>query len=464
MQVRRYEGSTMKDALDQVKKELGPDAVILEARRSRGRGLGAFLSILGFGKAPVFEVLATVDVEEDADSRSFRAVTWVPSPLAAPADVPATGPHTEIEIGAAVDAGVEAGARARARARARAEGEAEFEVDVEAEAGAKAEAEPRAREETPPRAVEPVAQTASPPRILEAPPAPALSPSGALATLKVLEREAAVRARAAGLSPEMADLYAHLVDEDVAEDVAFAVVHQLGMADVPQCDTERFREWAGGHAAGLVRTSGPIQIVRERRKVVAFIGPTGVGKTTTIAKIAAGFALFAKARVALVTADTYRIAAIEQIRSYAEIIGIPCEVVHSPKDMEQVLADLADYELVLVDTAGRSPNNPARMYELRSMIDAAMPEEIHLVLSSTTRRRDLDNLVDRFAAVGFDRVILTKMDESMTFGAIFNVHAKCAKPFSYFTNGQSVPEDIETATQSQVAGMILAKWRIAGGL
>lgn len=409
MQVRRYEGSTMKDALDQVRQELGPDAVILEARRSRGRGLRAFLSILGFGKAPVFEVLATVDVEDDSDSRSFRAVTWVPSPLTAPADVPETGPQAEVEVEAA-------------------------------------------------------AQAAASPRIREVPPAPAVSSSGPLATLRVLEREAAVRARAAGLSPEMADLYAHLVEEDVAEDVAFAVVHQLGMADAPQRDTERFREWAGEHAAGLVRMSGPIQIVRDRRKVVAFIGPTGVGKTTTIAKIAAGFALFAKARVALVTADTYRIAAIEQIRSYAEIIGIPCEVVHSPKDMEQVLADLADYELVLIDTAGRSPNNPARMYELRNMIDAAMPEEIHLVLSSTTRRRDLDNLVDRFAAVGFDRVILTKLDESMTFGAIFNVHAKCAKPFSYFTNGQSVPEDIETATQSQVAEMILAKWRIAGGL
>ena len=430
MQIRRYEGSTMKDALDQVRQELGPDAVILEARRSRGRGLGAFLSILGFGKAPVFEVLATVDVEEDADSRSFQAVTWVPSPLAAHADVPATGFHAEVEI----------------------------------EAAAEAKTEAKVEEETPPRAIEPAMQAAVSPRIREVPPSPAASASGPLATLKVLEREAAVRARAAGLSPEMADLYAHLVEEDVAEDVAFAAVHQLGMADVPQCDTERFREWAGEHAAGLVRTSGPIQIVRDRRKVVAFIGPTGVGKTTTIAKIAAGFALFAKARVALVTADTYRIAAIEQIRSYAEIIGIPCEVVHSPKDMEQVLADLADYELVLIDTAGRSPNNPARMYELRSMIDAAMPEEIHLVLSSTTRRRDLDNLVDRFAAVGFDRLILTKLDESMTFGAVFNVHAKCAKPFSYFTNGQSVPEDIETATQSQVAGMILAKWRIAGGL
>ncbi|HON42664.1 MAG TPA: flagellar biosynthesis protein FlhF [Bacillota bacterium] len=426
MRVKRYEGSTMKDALDQVRQELGPDAVILEARRSRGRGLGALLSILGFGKAPVFEVMAAADGDDgggrDGDGASgFTAVTWVPSPLTA-------------------------------RAKAETADEAQ------------AEATEPALQASAQTMTGPTMQVVTPPRMPEVPLAPAISPSGPLATLKVLEREAAVRARAAGLSPEMADLYAHLVDEDVAEDVAFAVVHQLGMADAPQLETEQFREWASEHAAGLVRTSGPIQIVRDRRKVVAFIGPTGVGKTTTIAKIAAGFALFAKARVALVTADTYRIAAIEQIRSYAEIIGIPCEVVHSPKDMEEVLAGLADYELVLIDTAGRSPNNPARMYELRNMIDAAMPEEIHLVLSSTTRRRDLDNLVDRFAAVGFDRVILTKMDESMTFGAIFNVHAKCAKPFSYFTNGQSVPEDIDTATQSQVARMVLAKWRIAGGL
>ncbi len=436
----------MKDALDRVRQELGPDAVILEARQSRRRGLGALLSILGVKSAPVFEVLAAVDGSldapgpsdssdcrcerhadqiglstestravqtESAPERVFQAIRWVPSPLVADARVHNDGP---------------ANANDNANANA--------PLPTPDPAPIPAPVKTQLRDDA----------------------------SGVLATLRTLEREAAVRAKAAGLSSEMADLYAHLVGEDVAEDVAFAVVHQLEAQEAPEGELNQFREWAGERAAGLVAMSGPIQIVRDRRKVVAFIGPTGVGKTTTIAKIAASFALFEKARVALVTADTYRIAAIEQMKSYAEIIGIPCEVVHSPRDMEHTMSELVDYELVLIDTAGRSPNNLTRMYELKNMIDAAMPEEIHLVLSSTTRRRDLDNLIDRFEVVGFDRVILTKLDESMTFGSAFNIHAKCARPFSYFTNGQGVPEDIETATQAGVAEMILAKWRSAGGL
>ncbi len=441
MRAKRYEGSTMKDALDRVREELGPDAVILEARQSRGRGLGALLSILGFRRAPVFEVLAAVD--GNAEPRDFNS-----SPAAAAATAAAQPGHA-----------AEAGPAARPADAAKPAPERVFQAITWVPS-------PLATNANADEAVVPVPAPTPVPAPIPAPVRMRVpsEPLGVLGTLRALEREAAVRARAAGLSAEMADLYAHLVDEDVAEDVAFAIVHQVDTADASQRETDQFREWAGEHAAGLVAVSGPIRMVRGRRKVVAFIGPTGVGKTTTIAKIAACFALFAKARVALVTADTYRIAAIEQIKSYAEIIGIPCEVVHSPRDMEQTLAELADYELVLIDTAGRSPNSPTRMYELKNMIDSAMPEEIHLVLSSTTRRRDLDNLIDRFEVVGFDRVILTKLDESMTFGAVFNVHAKCARPFSYFTNGQSVPEDIEAATQPAVAEMILSKWRMAGGL
>jgi len=166
MRVKRYEGSTMKDALDQVRQELGPDAVILEARRSRGRGLGALLSILGFGKAPVFEVMAAADGDDgggrDGDGASgFTAVTWVPSPLTA-------------------------------RAKAETADEAQ------------AEATEPALQASAQTMTGPTMQVVTPPRMPEVPLAPAISPSGPLATLKVLEREAAVRARAAGLSPEMA--------------------------------------------------------------------------------------------------------------------------------------------------------------------------------------------------------------------------------------------------------------------
>jgi len=197
----------------------------------------------------------------------------------------------------------------------------------------------------------------------------------------------------------------------------------------------------------LIKVSGPMKVQRGRPKVVALVGPTGVGKTTTLAKLAARYAYkyFEKKRVALVTLDTYRIGAAEQLKIYAQILDSPIEVVHSPKGLRAVLKRFSSYHMILIDTAGRSQNNGEQINELRQLLKQEIPIETHLVLSATTKNSDLDAITSKFGAVGFDRLIFTKLDESYTFGCILNQALKTSKPLSYITYGQRVPEDIDVA-------------------
>jgi flagellar biosynthesis protein FlhF len=205
----------------------------------------------------------------------------------------------------------------------------------------------------------------------------------------------------------------------------------------------------------LVITAGPIKFEQGIQKIVAFVGPTGVGKTTTIAKLAAEEVLQKKRRVALISLDTYRIAAIEQLRIYAKIIGIPIEVASTPKELETHLKKLRDRDLILIDTAGRSQRNGYQVNELKSFFDKISPLEIHLVLSNTTKEEDLIETFERFKKIPIHRLIFTKLDESITYGSILNQLLRTKKPLSYFTNGQKVPDDIEIATPEKVVSLIL---------
>jgi len=189
--------------------------------------------------------------------------------------------------------------------------------------------------------------------------------------------------------------------------------------------------------------------------VVAFVGPTGVGKTTTIAKLAAIFALFEERKVALVTADTYRIAAVEQLKTYAKIIGIPIEVVFTPQEIRRAIERHLDAELILIDTAGRSHYDNMKMSELKSYIESSSPDEVHIVLSLNTKYRDLEEIIKRFGCIPLHKMVLTKLDETATFGNILNLARDFSIPISYVTNGQDVPKDIEVADPSKLAEVIL---------
>lgn len=188
----------------------------------------------------------------------------------------------------------------------------------------------------------------------------------------------------------------------------------------------------------------PIKI-SSKPTVVVLIGPTGVGKTTTIAKLAANFALFEGKSVGLITIDTYRIAAVEQLKTYAEIINLPIEVVYTVGEFKKALSKLGDKDLILVDTAGRSQKNKHHIKELKQFLAGRNPDETHLVLSANTKLDDLLETAEAFQAVSYNRLIITKLDETNELGNIIEFLERINIPISYVTTGQSVPEDIEVA-------------------
>lgn len=190
-------------------------------------------------------------------------------------------------------------------------------------------------------------------------------------------------------------------------------------------------------------------------KTVALIGPTGVGKTTTVAKLAANFALKEGYKVALVTADTYRIAAVEQLKIYGDIIGVPIEIVYSPDELKAALFRHNDKNLVLIDTAGRSPSNHYQLNELQELLAVDPYIETHLVLSTTTKYKDALEIVSKFSVCSPQKFLFTKVDEASNLGTILNLLYHFPTTVSYMTTGQSVPDDIELASSIKLANMIL---------
>lgn len=189
-------------------------------------------------------------------------------------------------------------------------------------------------------------------------------------------------------------------------------------------------------------------------RVVALVGPTGVGKTTTIAKLAAHAVLRERKSVGLVTLDTYRIAAVEQLRTYARIIDVPLEVALSPADLPVALERLGRCDLIFVDTAGRSQRDSMKMNDLKSFFARRPVDETHLVLSATAEREAIKDIFDKFSMYRPERVLLTKLDELPAWGKLLDIARLAPLPVSYLATGQDVPDDIETASVERMAALI----------
>lgn len=259
------------------------------------------------------------------------------------------------------------------------------------------------------------------------------------------------------LPSELVPTYATLLEADVPEGLARRLVRHVAEGlepdeyDCPEAISDALRL----AVESCLSIAPPIAAVSGTRRVVALVGPTGVGKTTTVAKLAANFKLVHGLRPGLVTVDTYRIAAVEQLRTYADIIDLPLVVANAPEEMEEAIEGLGPVDLVLIDTAGRSPRDEVKIRELADFLAEARPDEIHLVLSATSGERSLRAAVDRFAVARADRLILTKLDEADGLGGSLAVIGQANLPVSYLTTGQAVPDDIEPADRSRLARLIL---------
>ena len=197
-----------------------------------------------------------------------------------------------------------------------------------------------------------------------------------------------------------------------------------------------------------------------KKKIYFFIGPTGVGKTTTIAKLASDMKLTRKAKIALLTSDTYRIAAVEQLRTYANILDIPLDVIYSEEDLKEGLERLKEYDIIFVDTAGRSHKNLEQCDELFRLIESidetyGFEKEIFLVLSLTAKYKDLEKICNTYSRLGPYRIIFTKLDETSALGNILNIAILTNGKISYTTYGQNVPDDINLIDVQSIAKQLL---------
>ncbi|MBE5959918.1 MAG: flagellar biosynthesis protein FlhF [Lachnospiraceae bacterium] len=206
-----------------------------------------------------------------------------------------------------------------------------------------------------------------------------------------------------------------------------------------------------------IGTTHSMELEEGKTKYIFFIGPTGVGKTTTIAKLASSIVMGRKAKVAMLTSDTYRIAAVEQLRTYANILDVPLKVIYSDTEMEEITEEFDGYDMVFVDTAGRSHKSAEQRDDIERLLSAVPEEdrEIYLVLSSTTKYKDLISITERYSEITDYRLIFTKLDETTCIGNIFNIKMLTKAPLSYLTNGQNVPDDIQKTDAQAIAKQLL---------
>lgn len=449
MRVKRYEAESMQEAIMKVRAELGREAVILHSKKFR-RG-GAF----GLFGRPMFEVIAAVELPGESEAQRKP-------------------PEERVRLTA--EAGVAVGQSLSVPAAVRRPASPEpVRVNQNLVSGERRAvvAAPVARPEVQVGSVTvPVSAVGGPAQVAPIPvrgvalgqdgesghrPALAEELAGLRRMIHELSSQLASKGADVAVAPGWEAVRERLVREELlpeyVAEVEGEVFRSCSLEEL--ADEDRVREIVRRHFLErfVVERRRPERPAK--RRVVALVGPTGVGKTTTVAKLAAQYSLFGNQSVGLLTVDTYRIAAVDQLKTYAEIINLPVEVAFSPDEVKSALERLSDRDVVLMDTAGRSQKNDAQMAELRAYLAAAQPDEIHLVLSTTTKQRDLDDCLAQFKGTGYRHLIFTKLDETDAFGAIYNSSQKAKCPITYLTFGQNVPDDIEEASQERLADLLV---------
>jgi flagellar biosynthesis protein FlhF len=258
-------------------------------------------------------------------------------------------------------------------------------------------------------------------------------------------------------SQQAAAIYAEfrkLVSDGVSENLSFLLLQEAAQKLPSDEDIRDRLKLRLNRAISRAVTVSPYDLLCGPRACI-FLGPTGVGKTTTLAKIAARLALKEKRKIQLLTFDTYRIAAAEQLKIYGEIIGIPVRVIFSVAELDEALQEARSDEIVLIDTTGHSHKRISEYSELAGYIRDNSSIEKHLVLSTTTRPENLSETVECFGTFGPQKLIFTKLDESSCYGVILNELIRTEKPLSYLTDGQDVAEDLIIPGDSTLADLLV---------
>ncbi|MDP1662218.1 MAG: flagellar biosynthesis protein FlhF [Phycisphaerales bacterium] len=437
MRLKTFRASTMADALSQVKKDLGKDAVILHTRSYKAG------SIFGLGGKPTVEITASIEV--NTAPRQPRPRAQQPDPLSP----------------------IIAGSRVNPSALGRAYGLSAPAL-VPATAAVQSDPDATLKEAAPstPSSLTPSAPRSS--ATSRSTPSPDADLRDELAAIKrmvgqVLQSAPGIATLAAPPMPRaLVDHYMKLIEADVsreiADDITAAVRGELTCQEL--ADEGIVRQAVLRHIEALLPdadTPLPTRPGDGRPLTIALIGPTGVGKTTTVAKLAAAYKLRHGKKVGLITADTYRIAAVEQLRTYANIIGVPLKVVLTPQEMATACEEFAQagMDAVLIDTAGRSPSDSPRLAELGEFLRAARPHQTHMVLSSVLGDAAMLRAVERYQSLKPDHLIFTKLDEAASYGVLLNVAKRLDTRLSYITTGQEVPDDIEPGRTDRLARLIL---------
>lgn len=416
MEPRTYKAATMAMALGEIKRDLGPSAVILRTRRLRE---GAMLGLIG-GHL-MWEIQAAAGEIAPLSMRTN---------VAQPTDVcQQAGIYTSDASGERADGDRASGGRDEQWVLPQGR-------DIPVETAGELSGE-----------------------------APGLDRSGLASTMAEVHRMVGtLLSRRDGpntdlLPTELAALKQSLLDQDVAPEIVDELIDQLQASTIRSEPLDE--QVLGSRTLDLISKRlrvdrGQCRPAQAGRGVtVCLIGPTGVGKTTTIAKLAANYKLREHRSVGLITIDNYRIAAVDQLRTYAEIIEVPIQAVLTPGELHRAVHAMSDLDVVLIDTAGRSQNDEMRLNELRRFIEAADCDEVHLVVSAAASRRVADAAVSKFSTLGANRIIVTKLDEAATFGMILNVAAATDAAISYVTTGQGVPDDIAPADADVLANCIV---------
>jgi len=243
----------------------------------------------------------------------------------------------------------------------------------------------------------------------------------------------------------------NLIDNDIDPEFAVKIMEEAKAKCTKPDNMTEVASVVYSTIAGMMGIPKPITLNENKTpKVAVFVGPTGVGKTTTLAKLAGNFALLQGKKVALLTTDTYRISAVDQLKTYADIMGIPVSILYSPEDVSSTMELYSDKDLILVDTAGRSHKDKTQFDEISNILSKFSNPEVYLVLSSVTNIKTLKEIAQSYSFIKKSKLVITKTDESATPAMVLNSRLLIDMPLAYITNGQSVPDDIEVADTDRI--------------